>query len=131
MRQATLSLLLIFILASCNGRKLHRDPVSHQMFDSLLEYPENYNQKEVELYGYYVDEFENVCIYRTKSVFLSGKKKNAVWINLQDGFDIESVDFYDYDKKYVRVVGIYDTKWKGHLNQYHGELNINSIELLD
>ena len=93
----------------------------------ILSNPEFYNNKDICLRGYFSYNFEDVAIYASQQSLNSSNTQKSIWIDLSDKFDINTINLDEFDGKLVIVNGIFNSKSKGHLNQYKGTILVTSI----
>ncbi|MGF1636847.1 MAG: hypothetical protein ACFCUU_07215 [Cyclobacteriaceae bacterium] len=87
-------------------------------FNKVLNSPDNFHGKEIEMSGIMHEQFEDVAIYSTNDK----NKEKALWVDFKKGE-------YGLDGKRVKLKGEFDKKDKGHLGQYFGV--IKSAELIE
>lgn len=107
-------------------------------FKDIIQSPNKYQGKNIELCGFYKYSFEKSAFYSTK---FNNDSKQAIWIdfhkdlpliNTQTGINL--LDSYKELEKisdrYIRIRGRFNMNLKGHLENYFGELdNVMSIEV--
>jgi len=91
--------------------------------------PGKFNNKHFEIIRFFHGGFEKSAIYSRQSSF---NESRAIWLNFSEfdslyridsteiGFDYAKLD--DFSSYHIRIVGIFDSADRGHLDQYAGTL---------
>jgi len=91
--------------------------IADKQFEEVLNSPNKFHEKEIEIIGIIHERPEDNAIYLTED---SGKE-NAVWVEyLQILRMINSYEGLDGSK--IKLKGEFDKNEKGHLGQYSGTL---------
>jgi hypothetical protein len=85
----------------------------------LLACPERYDGQFVRVIGYLNLEFEGDALYLHKEDYDASISKNGLWINITRDSAMKAVK---YNKKYVIIQGVFDTKDCGHMGMFSGAL---------
>ena len=93
----------------------------------IVEKPKSFNRKKVQTIGKINLEFEN----QELSVIFCGpvnpKLNRGIWV---DTSKIDLTKFDNLSHVSVKVVGVFDSKDKGHMDMYSGTLTVQSLEIL-
>jgi len=85
-------------------------------FVQIINSPEKFDEKEIEISGVYHARFEDVAIYLNSD----SDTEKAMWVEL-DGSNEE------LDGKRIKLKGKFDINDKGHLGQYMGTIRAAKI----
>lgn len=86
-------------------------------FEQLLQSPDKFQGREVEIIGVIHERFEDNAIYLTKN----SSPDKAVWIEYSKLF-MSLNTFTGLDGQKIKVKGEFDKDDRGHLGQYAGTL---------
>ncbi|WP_192823223.1 hypothetical protein [Rufibacter sp. LB8] len=125
MKNRILVCLLSILLFSCGDSKVFtttEDSINYISVDieQLLEDPNRFNGKYIELSGIFVYEFENVGIYKTRMAAYRKDSKNAFWTEFEEGL-LTGEELEGLKNKRIVVRGLVSER-KGHLMQFAGTL---------
>jgi hypothetical protein len=94
---------LLLVVQSCSFDNLN--------FTRIIESPDKFDGKEIEISGIYYDQFENIAIYLNRN---SGTGE-AMWVDMLDAR-------VDLNGKRIKLKGRFNRNDKGHLRQYLGTI---------
>lgn len=112
-------------------------------FNDLLDEPENYANKTIEIIGIYKSSVEVSALYSDRRSLNSKEINKALWIRFDIGYPLfknnTSLDlvksykeFEKIDGKKIRVRGKFYPDSKGHLSRYFGTIgNVVYLEVLN
>ena len=106
-------LILTTILIALVGQGCARD----EQFESVLNSPNNFQGRQIEITGVFHYQFEDVAIYLTRS----NERERALWINFSDALGRNQLD--RLDRQTIKITGIFNKDDRGHLGQYAGSLD--------
>ncbi len=92
-------------------------------FESILDNPTAYAGRKIQIEGAAVVQFERNFVCANPEAIDKWNGPQCIWLSAN--YDVEGLDHLNlerYDKKLVRVVGVFSTERRGHLNQYVGEI---------
>lgn len=96
----------------------------------IIQIPNKYDSVIVQTSGYFRGRFEDVAIYLSPQDIESDNYKNAIWIIFDKDlglYEDEKWEKLQGEKLVVR--GTFNSRFKGHLNQYSGQLtNVYFVE---
>lgn len=96
----------------------------------LIANPEHYNGKRVMVSGYLHLQFEGNAIYLSKTDYDMRFAKNGIWIGLNE-YVRRNSQTSDFSDQYVRLIGIFNSKSKGHEGAWSGSIDdVYSIEVI-
>jgi len=84
----------------------------------LIANPEKYDGHMVLIEGYVNLEFEGNAVYLSKEDWKHRITKNALWIDI----DNKNKDYQKFNGRYCLIVGTFESKNKGHMNSFNGEI---------
>ena len=124
-------MIVIFIVSCSLNQKLNYqienvnsiDPIVVS-FEELNQFTEKYDSANIEIEGYFKANFEDVSVYKSKDDYNDGNKKSAIWVNFNKNLGLYENDGLDkLDGKMIKIRGFFNSRNKGHLNQYLGEID--------
>jgi|GEM_PF-2357631 len=135
MRYLRLSFLLFVFLYSCKTSGTEkifandcRATAIPCELDRLYTHPYEYNNKEIEIQGYYKWDSERSALYPNNS--FSGR--NAIWVDFSgsdslkndkgDLFNDSVSNFKNMTGRKIRITGLYKSGSSGHLGEYNGSI---------
>ena len=80
-------------------------------FVQIINTPDKFDGKEIEISGIYHEQFEDVAIYLNNN----NNREKAIWVDLENSHQ-------DLDGQRIRLKGTFDMSDKGHLGQYIGTI---------
>ncbi len=80
-------------------------------FAQIIDSPDNFNGKEIEISGIYYEQFENVAIYLNRD----SDREEAMWVDMADSRE-------DLNGKKIKLKGTFDRNDRGHLGLYLGTI---------
>lgn len=95
--------------------------------NEIISDPTNYNNKKIELEGYFYFGLEEACISKVKNPELNDR----IWIEfnffkgLQNNGNNERLDgkkLMTFSGKRIKIKGVYTIENKGHLGRYSGAI---------
>ncbi len=118
-------LIVVFILFSCSkednfSSKSKFARVEETRFINIIRLPEKFNKLQINISGILNYEFENVSLYQNRWDKFRDKKEKAIWLELQNNIDLKKLECLN--GKRISIIGTFNSKDKGHLNQYCGTL---------
>lgn len=105
----------------------HKNEIHYEKveFKTLLENPENYHNKNIEVNGYFICNRNETAIYfnkmDTKGIWVSFFKNN--FINDNGNYLLENNKINTYSNSYAIIRGKYDYEMKGNLSLYVGSIS--------
>jgi len=105
-------------------------PVESVGLENVRSNPDAYSGKTIEIEGVAVVKFERYFICPNERA-VDSRGVECVWFSAN--YDIEGLDhiaLLRFDKKLVRVVGIFSTKSTGHLGAYVGEITPLKVDII-
>ena len=141
MKHIFVTIFIVYLTTNCSTKDNEKDQeqggyvlmneyseeekVSWTLYDmsiiKLLSNPEAYDGKIVGIRGYLNLEFEGDAVYLSKEDYENSIFTNGFWVNFSE--NIEKSELESYSGKYVWLTGRVDTKNRGHLGLWSGELN--------
>lgn len=122
MKSKIILLSLLFAVLGCTVKKsasyTELEPVS---MIQLINNPDKYDGKKVEIRGYFISAFEESVIYLNKIDYDIGNAKNGIWLSVSKEF-IKSQDINPPYKGYISVDGIFLKNKKKINSSYSGTL---------
>lgn len=130
-------LLVSFILVCCKQSPKKTNTISDVEYNEtsineVFKSPHLYNSKKVVVEGYFH--------FRMEDSSLSGRKttnlENRIWLEFNFFSDLENQhkklffkddNVLNYTGKKVRIKGVYDTQYKGHLSAYSGSIKVDNF----
>ncbi|QCK15216.1 hypothetical protein DCC35_10900 [Mangrovivirga cuniculi] len=95
----------------------------------IIDSPKRYDSIDLKTSGIFVFEYENVALYKDKISALLNDRKNAIWVEFNSSSSYKSSELKKLNNRRVFLVGRFNSKRKGHLSKYKGQLNTNEILL--
>ena len=120
------NLLAIALIAFCIDIYAHED-VEDASIMQLIVTPEKFSGKKVNISGYAVFGFENNLISFHRDDYKYLISQNSLWLNVNK----EKIgDLKKYSNSYVRIIGTFNTKDKGHMDLFSGSIEVDRIQLI-
>jgi len=95
----------------------------------LIATPEKYNGQTIQIMGYLSLDFEGRAIYLHKEDYDHGLGSNGFWVEFSPNLE-KKKKMESYDKKYVIIIGTFNSGPSGHMGYYPGSLtNITRLDL--
>ena len=93
-------------------------------FEDLVLFTNTFEGKAMALTGFFNYEFESVALYKPKKDLNRNNMSHAIWLGFHPDLKLDEEQLRSFHGKKVEVRGLFNSKWKGHLNQYIGELEM-------
>jgi len=94
---------LMLLGQSCSG--------GDTKFLQVINSPDTFHRRELEVSGIYHERFEDVAIYLNRD----NDKEKAIWLDIDDSHE-------EFDGKRIRLKGKFIATDKGHLGEYIGTM---------
>ncbi len=119
--KSVLSFLVLSYFWSANEAFTQCDPVEPEpkavSLIQLISNPSEFDGELVRVIGYCRLEFEGSALYLHREDFEYVINKNAVWLDVRS---LISTSQPNLNNRYVIVEGVFDSKDKGHMDNYSG-----------
>jgi hypothetical protein len=97
---------------------------------SLISNPEKYDGKRIAVTGFLHIEFEDTAIYLNQDDYQHNISKNGLWVSLPE--DRDSISHFPggcQSDRYVKLVGVFSSKFTGHMGAWNGSINTESCNI--
>ncbi|MDA9317124.1 hypothetical protein N9Q58_04330 [Polaribacter sp.] len=114
---------------SINNKYIYYNKVS---LEKVIENPSQYDNKKIEIEGYYSYSMEDSSISSKNKTPL----ENSIWVafnffkdmkNQKNNFLFKNDNLLNFKNKKVKIRGIFSSEYKGHMSWYKGSIKVEEF----